>query len=383
MIGVVLAGGPGERLMPLTKEKPKAFLKLAGKMLFEYSIEELQRAGIDDIIVVVPPNWNRGIPEVIEGVEVVNQEKEGSLESAFDVAFKKIEKSRRYREAVFSFVGFISAPQGMVKSTLEFYSTSGFPAVISSVPVLSGLETYGFVKLRGERVESFTAPFVGARREGGYVFGGVLVGNIDILRSLSNENYYKVLDSIAKKGLLGSIIWHGEWIEIGYPWDLLEVFNVLKKLLSPRIDYGALISRDATIEGEVIIEKGARILSGAVVEGPAYIGSGAYIGRNAIVVNSIVESDVIIKDRAKVERSVLLDGAVIGECSLVSHSIVGEKAVIGNYSFTEVGEPEKVPERFKPSIMFTRRPPNLGAVIGPESVIKPFTSTKPGEVVSS
>jgi glucose-1-phosphate thymidylyltransferase len=382
MIGVVLAGGSGERLRPLTKEKPKAFLKLAGRYLFEYSLDELREAGIDNIIVIVPPKWDKGLPiNVPENVEVINQEVEGSLESAFKVAFEKIKEMGSFKEVVFTFVGFLSAPKGMVKSTLEFYSNSSYPAVITSVPVISGLETYGFVRVKGDKVEEFLPPFAKKRKEVGYVFGGVLVGNIEVLKMLSQKNYYLALGNLAAKGLLGTIIWHGEWIEIGYPWDFLETFDIVKRLLTPHIDYDAVISRDAIIEGEVIIESGAKVLSGAIIEGPTYIGKGAVIGRNSIIISSIIESGVRIGDMAKVERSIVMENSVVGDHSLVAYSILGEGSRTEPYSLTEVGEPERVPERLRDYVKFTRRPLNLGAVIAPKSTLRSFSKTKPGEVV--
>jgi len=380
MIGVVLAGGPGERLKPLTKKKPKAFLKLAGKLLVEYSLEELRSVGIKEIIVVVPPNWSKGLPQALEDVYIVEQKAEGSLESAFDVAIEKVKESN-HTEIIFSFAGFLSAPRGMVRSTLEFYSSSKYPAVISAVPIVSGLETYGFIKLRGSKVESFKAPFTSIKRLGGYVFGGVLVGNINIFNELAKRNYYEVLDSLAKRDLLGASVWHGEWVEIGYPWDLLETIDLINKLAFPRIEISAFISRNVVIEGNVIIEKGAVIKSGATIEGPSYIGKNAVIGRNTVIVSSIINDEAVVMDRAKVERSVVMEGTEIGECSLVSNSVVGEKARISPYVLVEAGEPEKVPERLRSYVKFTRKPPKLGGVIGPNVELKPFSIVKPGEVI--
>ncbi len=380
MIGVVLAGGPGERLMPLTKKKPKAFLKLAGKLLVEYSLEELRSVGIKEIVVVVPPNWSKGLPQALEDVYIVEQKVEGSLESAFDVAIEKA-RENNHTEVIFSFVGFLSAPRGMVRTTLEFYSSSKYPAVVSAVPVVSGLETYGFIKLRGSKVESFKAPFTSVEKLGGYVFGGVLVGNINIFNELAERNYYEVLNSLAKRDLLGASVWHGEWVEIGYPWDLLETIELINKLTYPRIEVNAFISRNVVIEGNVIIERGAVIKNGAIIEGPSYIGKDVVIGRNAVVVSSIIDDETIVMDRAKVERSVIMEGAEIGECSLVSNSVVGERAKIGPYVLIEAGEPEKIPERLRSYVKFTRKPPKLGGIIGPDVELKPFNIIKPGEIV--
>ncbi len=380
MIGVVLAGGPGERLSPLSKGKPKAFLRLAGKLLLEYSLDELKNAGVNEIVIVVPPNWSKGMPWALENVYIVEQETEGSLESAFNIALKKVKESK-HSEIIFSFVGFLSAPKGMARSVLEFYSSSGYPAVVSAVPVISGLETYGFIKLRGSRVETFKPPFSEDRRFGGYVFGGILVGNIDVLEDLANKNYYEVLSSLASKGLLGATVWHGEWTEIGYPWDILESINIVSKLIPSRIEMGAFISRDVIIEGNVLIEKGAIIKSGAIIEGPAYIGKNSIVGRNSILISSIVNDDAVIMDRAKVEKSVIMDRATVGECSLISNSVVGEDAKIGPYVLVEVGKPENIPERLKSYVKFTRRPPRLGGIIGPKTALRPFSIVKPGEII--
>jgi Nucleoside-diphosphate-sugar pyrophosphorylase involved in lipopolysaccharide biosynthesis/translation initiation factor 2B, gamma/epsilon subunits (eIF-2Bgamma/eIF-2Bepsilon) len=55
MIGVVLAGGYGKRLLPLTVRAPKPFLELLGRQLFDYSVELLRQAEVRDVIVIAPP----------------------------------------------------------------------------------------------------------------------------------------------------------------------------------------------------------------------------------------------------------------------------------------------------------------------------------------
>lgn len=383
VIGIVLAGGPGIRLLPLTSNKPKALVRLAGQYLYEYSVNELLNARIDEVIVVTPPASSNLFRPRYEGVRLIEQDKAGSLESAIAAAVREAKKLG-HDEAALLFTGFLSAPRGMIRYALEFYASSGYPLVISVVPVVSGLETYGFVKLsRADKVEAFGAKALESLPsiKSGYVFAGAMIGSIDSLERLALGNYESELNKIASEGLLGAIVWHGDWVEIGYPWDLLDAMRVAMKLLEPRIDLRARIGRDTVIEGLVVIEEGAVIGSGAVIEGPAYIGRGARIGRNSVVSASIIEPHVTIGDLSLVSESIVMDSAIIHSHVAIRNSIVGDGARIKSFVNFEAGSPRELPERLRDIVSYTREPVKLGAVVAPNTTIESYTRIPPGAVL--
>jgi len=383
MQGIVLAGGQGIRLLPLTKNTPKALIHLAGHELYEYSVKELMDARVDDIVVVAPPGAANGFRTSYGEVNIVEQEMPGSLESAISAGIKVAEESG-HEEVILFFTGFISAPRGMARSLLEFYASSGHPSVMSVVPVISGLETYGFVKLgRSNRVEAFGGKALKLLPSirSGYVFAGAVAGSVDAIRRLADQGFEDGINSLASDGLIGAIVWHGDWVEIGYPWDLLDAIEVAMKLMEPRISLKSVIGRNVVIEGHVVVDEGAVILDGAIIKGPTYIGPGALIGYNTVVISSLIEAGAVVGDLATVKNSIVLGNALIGSHSSIESSVIGYGAKIRPHVHIESGSPKEVPERLRDMMAYTREPPRLGAVIAPGVRIESFTRLPPGSIV--
>jgi NDP-sugar pyrophosphorylase family protein len=379
VVGVVLAGGEGLRLKPLTRKTPKALVKLAGRPLYHYSLAELEHAGVRETLVVAPPG--RGGHFTLAR-RVIEQPEPGRLDAAVKVA---LEEARRLGAStlVMAFTGFLSAPRGMVRSAMEFYSSSGFQAVISVVPVATGLETYGFVELNpsGE-VRSVRPPGGSVAAGAGYVFGGVLVASMRVAEDLAGAGFYVGLDRLASEGVLGGIVWHGDWVEIGYPWDFLEASQVALQLVQPVIDPNASIGRGVIVEGRVSVEAGAKIKPGAVIEGPAYIGEGVVVGANSHVESSLLEKGVSLGCCTLVRGTVILDRSTIGSHAVLERSVIGPSARVGSYFMVEAGKPRKVPSRLAGLDKILRKTPAVGVIIGEEAEVQARFTGAPGEVIS-
>ena len=285
MIGFVLAGGYGKRLLPLTSRVPKPFIEVLGRQLIDYSVELLRQAGAKDVIVIATPGYLQHAKPRDERVSVVEQrgvDIQGALRTAYEEAAERGEK-----EVIAAYAGFISNPQTIAKVALDYYSTSGFPLVIALAPVATGLETYGFVTLdyRGA-VTNFMQPrepsksWLGGR---GYVFAGVIVTDVNHLAELSSAPFEQAMASMASKGVIGGVVFPGRWAEIGYPWDLLDAIKVLLPQNSITLSSTSKVSRGSIASSGVIVDDGAVVEEGALVVGPAYIGREAEVRSGAVV----------------------------------------------------------------------------------------------------
>jgi len=378
-VGVVLAGGEGRRLRPVVKSGPKALLRLAGKPLYAYSLDELRYSGVRKSVVVAPPGRAqlfRDAPRVVEQAE------SGSLASAARAAWEEAERTDE-DVVVLVFAGFLSAPLGMVESVIDFYLASGFSAVASAVPVVSGLETYGFLALDPSgRVEQVREPGAPApNTSGGYVFGGVLAATRQAVKMLAEKGFYQGLQALAEEGVLGAVVWHGDWVEIGYPWDLLDALRVALRLTPPVIAGGARIERGAVVGEGVALAKGARVRAGAVVEGPAYIGPGAVIGPNSYISGSIVEGRAEVGCCSYIAESVVLERAVVGNHVSVERSIVGASARLGSYFMAEAGAPSLMPRRLAGLEKILKRLPRVGVAVAESAVIPARSTGEPGQTL--
>ncbi|ADL18514.1 putative nucleotidyl transferase [Acidilobus saccharovorans 345-15] len=384
MIGFVLAGGYGKRLLPLTSRTPKPFMQLLGRQLIDYSLDMLREAGVDDVVIIATQGFSGMASAGREGVRVVEQrglDIQGALRTAYEEAV-----SSKEREAIVVYTGFLASPNTIAKLAVEYYQTSGFPVVLALASAATGLETYGFVTVdyRGA-VRDFMWESQEANRWGmgrGYVFGGVMVSGVEELEEASRRPFAESMKSMAKQGVLGGVQWPGRWVEIGYPWDILEAINMLLDGAGTRIARGARVSRSAVVGDNVIVDEGAVIEDGAVVKGPAYIGRDVRVMSGAVVEGfSSIEQGSVIEENAIVDRSYVGVGVRVGALSEVRGSVVGEGAVVGPGAHLVDGYPERLPERLRWLAEYLGEKVKLGAVVSPGHEVQCCTVSGKGAVL--
>ena len=383
LIGFVLAGGSGKRLMPLTMKTPKPFLQVAGRQLLEYSVELLEEAGVDEIVVIAPPGRS-GLARVGRSAHVVEQRGQdvaGALRTALEEA-----RARRAREALVAYTGFVARPPTLARAVLEHYTTSGSPIVIALAPVATGLETYGFAELDYTgRVTSFMAPrspskvWLGGR---GYVFAGVMALDVGRLEDLASAPFEESMSRAAARGLVGGFVWPERWVEVGYPWDLLELLKVVLAEGGTSVSGGASVGASARVGRGVVIDEGAVVEDGAVIVGPAYIGRGARVLSGAVIKPyTSVEEGAEVGEGAVVSNSVVMAGARVGALSEVRSSIVGEGAVVEPGAHLVEGAPSMLPERLAWAKEYLGEGLRLGAVVAPGMTVRCCSYIGRGQVV--
>ena len=331
---VVLAGGWGRRLGPITARRPKPLIPVAGKRVIDYTLEDLASARPDEATVIVDPRalplhglpgWARAVAQEGPGLSrALRQASRIVKESAGDLV-------------VASFTGYLAKPGGMARRVLDYYSISEYPAVIAVAPVSTGLETFGFVELGPQhsvaRVSRELEEWRGGR---GYVFAGMLVADRKIIRDLGEAGgFMEALNTLAKRRLLGAYIWPGDWLEIAYPWDLLETPRIVLAGSSTSIHPRARIAATARLGMGVLVDEGAVIGEGAVVHGPSYIGKGVEVADGAVIgPGTMLEQGVRVEEHATVRESVVLERATIESGARLYRSVVGEEARVEAHTYT-------------------------------------------------
>ncbi|MEB3861448.1 MAG: NDP-sugar synthase [Desulfurococcales archaeon] len=365
MDAIVLAGGEGRRLYPLTKSTPKAYLTIGGRRLYSYTLDMLReaRGSLDRVILVLPRGSLHMLGEVPEWVTAVEQKGVG-VEGALATGLEALDGGG---EVVVSFIGYIARPPTLVRHLLDYYSTSEYPLAVSVAPITSGLETFGFVRIgpRGnvESIQETPGPqWMGGR---GYVFAGALVGEYSFISRLAEDGFTAGLGRMASRGLVGALTWTGEWIELSYPWDLLSLPALVASGTMLTISGEAEVPRSVVLRGPIVIERGARIGESSVVVGPAYIGEGASVGESSIVgPNVSLERGASVGPLSVVRNTIAMEGARIGAQALVEAAILGPNSMIGHQAVVEPGRPRP---RYPWVGDALERAPSLsiGAVLGP------------------
>ena len=313
MKGLILSGGKGTRLRPITHTSAKQLVPVANKPVLFYGIEAMAEAGIEEVGIIIAPETGDEIRAAAGdgsqfGVAItyVEQDEPGGLAHASLTA-------ERYLDGD-PFVMYLgdNLLQGGISELVASFRASGPDALILLTPV-DDPQNYGVAELEGGRVvrlvEKPPDPATNLALVGVYMF---TAGIHDAARAIepSARGELEITDAIqhlVDEGRRGEPhIVRGWWKDTGRLEDMLEANRLVLDRIEPRVE-GELI--DAQCDGRVIVEAGA-VLERTTVRGPAIIGAGAritdaYIGPYT----SIGEGCVITA--AEVEHSILLEGSQV------------------------------------------------------------------------
>ena len=330
---VVLAGGYGTRLRPLTCTRTKPMLPLAGKPILQYVIESVASEGFNDIIVTT--NYFR--EQIIDyfgdgsdlGVRLVYPEEEKPLGTAGSV-----KNSEKYLNETFAVIQGDNITEIKFKDLLNFHRKKGGVATIALLPV-ERPHQFGIARLDSDnrvlrfkekpRPEEFFSDFASV---GLYILEPKVLDYIPsgVEFDFAKDVFPKLLSSGEKiYGYPAS----GFWVDIGIPENYMKAVRwILSKLDSKKLAENAEVKK-ASIRGPVEIGERTKIGRGAEIMGPVVIGNGCLIRRNSrIVANSVIGSDVLIGEEARVAGSLIYEETQIGGCSYLNYCIVAEKCRI-------------------------------------------------------
>jgi glucose-1-phosphate thymidylyltransferase len=335
--GLILSGGKGTRLRPITHTSAKQLVPVANKPVLFYGIEAMAEAGIEEVGIIIAPDTGPEIEEVTGdgsrfGVRIsyILQDEPLGLAHAVLTAEAFLAGS--------PFVMYLgdNLLQGGISELVASFREHEPDALILLTPVPDP-ENYGVAELApapdGETgrvvrlVEKPPEPTTDLALVGVYMFTALIH---DAARAIepSERGELEITDAI--QHLLDSgmrvepHIVRGWWKDTGRLEDMLEANRLILDNLSERLD-GELI--DSRVDGRVVIEAGAR-LERTIVRGPAIIGANArltdcYIGPyTAIGARCEISS-------SEVEHSILLAGCVVSDLDgRMESSLLGRNVTV-------------------------------------------------------
>jgi glucose-1-phosphate thymidylyltransferase len=329
--GLILAGGKGTRLRPITHTSAKQLVPVANKPILFYAIEALQAAGIEDIGMIIGDTG----PEVRAaagdgsrwGVRITYIPQEAPLGLAHAVWTAR---DFLYPEPFVMFLG-DNLIKGGIVSFVERFRTSEPNALILLTHVPNPRE-FGVAELVDGRivnlVEKPREPQSDLALVGVYLFDQSIFEAIaHITPSWRNE--LEITDAIqwlVKQGLaVEPHLVEGWWKDTGKLSDLLEANRLILEDVVPEVR-GAV--RGCTqVEGRVVVEAGAEIVD-SLVRGPAVIGAGARVMNSFIGPFTSVADGVTIEN-SEIEYSIILAGSVIRDLGgRLVDSLVGKNCDI-------------------------------------------------------
>lgn len=353
MQAVILAGGEGHRLRPLTRSRPKVLLPVANRPIIDYVIESLIQNGIRDIIVVAGYRKEQLVRHLNEpgcNVDVVVQKKQLGAADALKCAEELIKDDFLVLPGD-NYIGpsAVSAIKGRRNAML----ISDHPQPFN----------FGVVDLKGGLVSAICEKPSNVR--GLPVSTGVFSLSKEIFGRMGECEIPDLISEIIKKGQKIEAIHTRDWLDAVYPWDLLKMNQSVLKSIIP--ENAGVISRNAIISGPVKIGEGTTIGSNSVISGPVVIGEDCTIGPNTCIMpGTSIGSRVRIDPFVYLEDSLLMDDAVVGSHSRITDSVIGEGAVLADHTSTM-----KCGYTFESEGYFGRS--EFGAIIGDAATSAPFT----------
>ena len=385
MKAVILAGGEGKDMRPLSIGIPKTLIKLLGKPVVCYVIDALISVGISDIAIVVGNSsmFEHELSEYlskydIKLIEQVKPEVEGAILSASNF----ISGSDVFLLAY----GDIIAPTKAYEVLLNTYISRSSDAAILITPKVD-VETYGVPIVSNEFTIRSVMEKPEAVSEIEYAVAGAYVLPSKFIDLIEEEgNVIRALNDLSARYTVAAALWSGWWVDVGFPWDLITASEyLLSELRSSRISVNADMSPRAVIQGPVIIGDEAAIDHNAVIKGPVYIGEKTYIGTGALIRNySSIESECIVGAYSEISRSVIQPQTSIGRMSFVGDSIVGFKSVIEpGVTILNVLPSGVEVSRLYPVKVRGKLLSKLGAIVGNNCRIRAHTVVYAGTIINS
>jgi glucose-1-phosphate thymidylyltransferase len=313
--GLILSGGAGTRLRPITHTSAKQLVPVANKPVLFYGIEALVEAGVDEIGIVIAPETGDEIREAVgdgsrfgASVTYIPQERPLGLAHAVLTAEEFLGNS-----PFVMYLGDNLLRDGIIELVGAFREHQ--PDALILLTKVPDPWHYGVAELDGGRVvrlvEKPKEPPSDLALVGVYMFTPAIFTAARAIEP-SWRDELEITDAI--QGLIDSgnrVESHtvsGWWKDTGQLADMLEANRLVLEDIERRVD-GELV--DSKVEGRVIIEPGAR-LERSLVRGPAIVGTGTRVADSYVGPYTSIDRDCEISG-AEIEHSILLAGASISD----------------------------------------------------------------------
>jgi glucose-1-phosphate thymidylyltransferase len=351
MRALVLSGGEGSRLRPITSTNAKQLIPVAGTPILFRALASIAEAGITDVGIVTGSTGDEVRTAVGDGsrwgIEVTFIPQEAPLGLAHAVL--TAEDFVR-GEPFLMYLGDNILLEGVAGFVREFDANRPDAQIL--LTRVDEPEHFGVAVLRGDRVvrlvEKPREPVSDIALVGVYLFDDAMILEACSTLEPSWRGELEITEAIQwlidhGRTVRASVV-EGWWKDTGRPEDLLEANRVLLASLTASV--AGEVDGASTLEGEVVMAEGARVARSRVI-GPAYIGAGclvedAVIGPDVSLepgcsVRGSAVTDSIVMSGATVDGVELLTGSILGRDVHVRHGgSGGHRLVVGDQSVIEV-----------------------------------------------
>ncbi|MBS7629504.1 NDP-sugar synthase [Candidatus Bathyarchaeota archaeon] len=316
---LILAGGYGTRLRPLSCSRPKLLFPIAGRPMIELILDELSRNSVEEAVLA-----SHYMADMIRG-HLGDRYKDIILHYSVEAqplgtggAIKLAEKNLGDGDFIVLNGDIISSPP--LKDMVQRHRSMNAIATIMLCRVKDPSH-FGVARLTKTMriVEFIEKPKLGEAPSrwingGAYILSHEVLNHIPAGRKVSIER--EVFPELASTGRLYGYKYVGEWFDIGR----FEEYRRANKTVLGRIS-----------KGKIEVASGVRVEADAQLKPPLYLGSGTVVGRGAMLgPNTSISDSTIIGEDSKIIDSILFERVHVGRGSTVKGSVIGEGAYLSD-----------------------------------------------------
>lgn len=401
---VILAAGKGTRLEPITTNRPKHILEIAGKSILQRIIDSLVSTKyIDEIIIVTHHHESQikkhiadNYPDISSKFTYVFQKEPNGTGGALQAALPYLDNT----DSVLVMYGDLIVGNGIAEIVRLFQQDPSKGYVLGAK--VEHPENYGCLQLSGNIITGINEKNPDAPKDS-LINAGVFIFPPNIQQvvqniSLSERGELELTDVILadkdNEYLVCEIV--EGWFDIGRPWELINANEYLIGVESDNYQVLGDVEDGVQLKGKVYVAKTAKLLSGTYVEGDVYIDEGAILGPNCYIRgSSYVGKDVRIGNACEIKNSLIYEGTHAAHLSYVGDSVIGMNCNLGagtitanlrhdngNVKFTVKNKRVITNRRKLGMIMGDNSKTGIGVNILPGVKIKSGTLINAGELVS-
>jgi glucose-1-phosphate thymidylyltransferase len=337
MKAIILSGGKGTRLRPLTYSGAKQLVPVANKPILFYCIENIVQVGIKEIGIIISPETGQEIKDTVGdgsrwnvNIEYITQDNPGGLAHAIKTARTFLGDS--------SFVMYLG--DNLIGTSIEKFVNAfntNNPEALILLKEVDNPEQFGVAEVTEDKtvirlIEKPKVPPSNLALVGIYIFSPKVHEAIEMIKP-SERGELEITDAIQKLIETGSNVesfvldmW---WLDTGKKDDMLTANAiVLDEWLTESID--ASVDEESNILGRVSIAKGAKIIN-SKIRGPVVIGENTVV-RDSFIgpYTSIGDNVTVVK--SSVEHSVIMSGSELRDIERLEESLIGRKVKISQNS---------------------------------------------------
>jgi UDP-N-acetylglucosamine diphosphorylase/glucosamine-1-phosphate N-acetyltransferase len=379
MKAVILAAGEGNRMRPLTGNRPKVMLPIANRPIVEHLLIEAREAGINDFVLIV------GYCD-----EQVRSYFGGGDKWSVNIAYSDQRKQHGTADAIRMVGGMIDGSFLVINGDVVVDRKDIGGLMECDVSTMSLVEVedpagLGIVEVRDGSVVDIhekTRNPPGRLANAGLYFFTPEIFDAIARTEKSPRGEYEITDSLkmlihTTKGLKYRVI--QSWLDLSYPWDLLTVNESALAGLDAEVI--GEIEENAVLKGPVAVGRNTVVRSGSYIVGPVIIGDDCEIGPNCYIrPATAIGNGCHIGASVEVKNSIIMSGSKVPHHNYVGDSVIGEGCNLG--AGTKIANLRFDKKTIRAAGIDTRRR-KLGAILGDHVETGINASINVGSVIGS